>query len=188
MSQKISTTLAVLACCATWANAQDFDIKPGLWEITTTRETKGDPLSMMSAADKAHMEDAKAYVSPQQRAQMEAFIKAQAASAGVWAKPSISRACMTKENIHQTIAKFTADKGQSNCKITPVRSSATVVERREVCSSENRSNSKTTLLFEAPNPETLIVYVDGSVSGANGMYELKLKIVAKWLGDCQGMD
>ena len=67
MTTRIPMALALLSCGATWAAAQDLNIRPGLWEFTATREIKGDPMSTMSAADKAEMEEAKAHMSPERK-------------------------------------------------------------------------------------------------------------------------
>jgi hypothetical protein len=199
MSKRIPIMLAILGCYATLATAQDLNIKPGLWELTVTREVKGDPLSGMPAKEKAELEAAKARMSaeveaakarmsPEQRAQMEAAVKEQAGIMAAMMKPTITRACFTKESIRTSLAKFAAGTSSgtdnSGCKITPVRSTATVMESREVCSS-NGNNSIATLLFEAPNPETLTFKGEGSAVGG-GTLEMKIKATGKWLGPACG--
>jgi hypothetical protein len=193
MTTRIPLALAILSCSATWAAAQDLNIKPGLWESTVTYETKGDPMSLMSAADKAQMEEAKAqmeeakaHMSPAQRAQMEPLMKQQAAMASAWAKPQTKKACVTKENLHKMLSDFAAAKDQSNCKITAVKSTGAVLEGREVCS-ENGHNSNVTVRFEAPNPETFTARVEASVSGGGAaVYEVKFTSSGKWLGSACG--
>lgn len=188
MTTRIPIELAILGCCATLAVAQDLNIKPGLWELTVTTETKGDPMSMMSAADKAQMEEAKTHMSPEQRAQMEALMKQQQPNPwGGPAKTIIEKRCLTKEDIHQ-ITHFAAknspgDKEASNCKITVLKSTATVIESREACSSTNGPNPNTTLLIEAPNPETMTFRAESSVGGS---FEMKVKSSGKWLGPACG--
>jgi Protein of unknown function (DUF3617) len=183
MTARIPMALVILSCGATWAAAQDLNIRPGLWEFTATREIKGDPMSTMSAADKAEMEEAKAHMSPEQRAQMEAFTK----SPGASMKGLSGKKCITKDDIlnNRRLALLTADKDNSTCKITPVKSSATAFEGREVCST-NGNNSNATLRFEAPNPETLTARIEVSVSGGTGVYEVKIKSDGKWLGAACG--
>jgi hypothetical protein len=180
MNRKIPLALAALGC-ATLAAAQELNMKLGLWEITSTQETKGDPMSMMSGAAKAQMEEAKAHLSPEQIARMEAMIRQRFGPS----KTTIEKRCLTKENFHQTVAYLSgqnsAERDKSTCKITPVRSTATVMESREVCPTTNAANSGTTLLFEAPNPETLTVRVESLAGGL----EVKVKSSGKWLGpDC----
>jgi hypothetical protein len=186
MTTKIPLALAILSCSATWAAAQDLNMKPGLWEFTVAYETKGDPMSMMSAADKAQMEEAKAHMSPAQRAQMEPLMKQQAAMANAWAKPHLQKACVTKENLHKMLADLAAEKTQSNCKITAVKSTGAVLEGREVCS-ENGHNSNFTVRFEAPNPETFTARAEASASGGSAaVYEVKFTSSGKWLGSACG--
>jgi|ERR1039457_2669885 hypothetical protein len=198
MSTNISIALAILGCSATLAVAQEFNMKPGLWEFTVTRETKGDLTSMMPAAEKAQMEEAKARMkaeveeakarmSPQQRAQMEALMK-QPGMPGGPAKTSIEKQCVTKENIHKTLAYLSGrdsaeEKETSNCKTTVLKSTATVMESRVVCPSTNGPSSNTTLLFEAPNPETLTLRFESSVGGS---FEMKGKSSGTWLGSACG--
>jgi hypothetical protein len=146
---------------------------------------KGDPMSVMPAKEKAQLEEAKARMSPEQ---MEAALKQQAAIMAKMAEPIVKQACFTKENIRRSLAQFAADtsaeKDKSGCKVTPVRSTATVMESREVCSS-NGFNSISTLLFEAPNPETFSFKGEGSVV-SGGTLELKGKSTGKWLGPACG--
>ena len=193
MSTKIPIALAILGCCATMAAAEDLNLKPGLWELTGTYETKGDPMSMMSAADKAQMaankaqmEEAKAHMSPEQRAQMEAMMKQLTANVDGRPKTSTDKRCLTKEDIHKAAAQFAAEVfAGSNCKLTPVKSTATVLERRAVCTSANGANSDSRMLFEAPNPETFTIRVESSV-GAKGGLEIKARSNGKWLGPACG--
>jgi hypothetical protein len=185
MSMKIPIELAILGCCATLAAAQDLNIKPGLWEFTVTQEMNGDQMSVLPAKEKAQFEEAKARMSPEQRAQMEAQ---QAAITAMMAKPIVKQSCVTKENIRTSLAQFAADasagKDESGCKVTLLRSTATVMESRGVCS-RNGFNSIYTLLFEAPNPQTLTFKEEGSVV-SGGTLELKSKASGKWLGPACG--
>ena len=186
MSTKIPIALAILGCCATMAAAQDLNLKPGLWELTGTYETKGDPMSMMSAADKARMEEAKAHMSPEQRAQMEAMMKQSTANVDGRPKTSTDKRCLTKEDIHKAAAQLAAEfSAGSNCKFTPVKSTATVLEGRAVSTSANGANSDSRLLFEAPNPETFTIRVEAS-AGVKGGLEIKARSSGKWLGPACG--
>lgn len=187
MTTKIPIALAILGCSATLAVAQGLNIKPGLWELTGTSETKGDLTSMMPAAEKAQMEEAKARMSPEQRAQMEALMT-ERGMLGAPAKTSIAKVCITAENILQHLAIFAAKNfaGEDTygCKVTPVRSTATMMERREECSS-NGFKSISTLAIEAPNPETLTFKAESSVGGRGGL-EMKARSSGKWLGPACG--
>jgi hypothetical protein len=130
-------------------------------------------------------------MSPEQGAQMEAMMKKQqTAMMGGQAKTMVMKSCLTKENIHQTLAYFAAknspgDKETSNCKITVLKSTATVIESREACSSTNEPNSNTTALYEAPNPETLTGRVESLMGGRGGL-EMKMRTSGKWLGSACG--
>src|ERR1019366_103793 len=136
---------------------------------------------------KAQMEEAKAYMSPEQWAKVEALMKERGMLGGP-SKAMVMKFCFTKENVLKTLAHSSGldspgDKETSNCKITVLKSTATVMESREVCSSTNGPNSNTTLLFEAPNPETITYRVESSVGGSA---EMKVKFSGKWLGSACG--
>jgi hypothetical protein len=62
-----SLGLAILSGGAILAPAQDLNLKPGLWELTATYESENDPMNMISAAQKAQMEQAKAHMSHRSR-------------------------------------------------------------------------------------------------------------------------
>ena len=182
MTKRFPLALAILSCCVTWATAQDFNMKPGLWQFTSMGEGKGDPMSGISPADRKQMEEAKAYMAPEQRAKMEAMMKQSMAAMGT-AKPRTSMACATKENIRKSIARFGVNEPGSTCKTTSIRQTSTVSESREVCSG-NDSGSNTTLLFELPSSETLIGTIHTTMSG--GGYEFNFKITGKWMGPACG--
>ena len=185
MMKNFPLALAILSCCATWATAQDFNMKPGLWQFTSVGEGKGDPMSGMSPAEREQMEAAKAHMTPEQRAQMEAMMKQPMAAMGTAAKPRIGMACVTKENIRKDLARMGVNEPGSTCKTTSIRQTATVSESREVCSgSSNAGNSNATLLFELPSPETLIGTAHTTMSG--GGFEFNLKITGKWVGPACG--
>ena len=48
MTKGIPLAFAILSCCATWATAQDFNMKPRLWQSTSIGESKGDHMIAMS--------------------------------------------------------------------------------------------------------------------------------------------
>jgi hypothetical protein len=184
MTKRLPQVLAILSCCTTWATAQDFNMKPGLWQFTTIGESKGDPMSAMSPAEREQMEGAKAHMTPEQRAQMEAMMKQPMVAMGTAAKPHIGMACITKENIRKSLARMRVNEPGSTCKTTSIRQTSTVSESREVCAGSNGGNSNTTLLFELPGSETLTGTVHTIMSG--GGYEFNLKITGKWMGPACG--
>jgi hypothetical protein len=184
MTKRFPLALAILSCSATWATAQDFNMKPGLWQYTIIGESKGDPMSAASPAERAQMEEAKAHITPEQRAQMEAMMKQPMAAMGTAAKPRTWMACTTKENIQKNFARMRVNEPGSTCKTTSIRQTSTVSESREVCSGSNAGNSNTTLLVELPSSETLIGTIHTTMSG--GGYEFNLKINGRWMGPACG--
>ncbi len=179
----------VVSCCATLtalsAATDEFNIRPGLWELTTSFDMKGDPQSMMSAADRAQMEEAMTHMTPEQRAKMEAMMKQQ--SAGPWgtsAKPLIKMACFTKENIHKEFSRLGAQGEGSTCKTTTIKHTSTLFEGREVCGGGNNSNA--ILQFEASNPERLTGTVNVVPAEGRGGFEGKFNLTGRWLGSSCG--
>jgi len=88
---------AIALSCSFAAWAADFDIRPGLWEMTTTVQVSGMPpipnLDQMS---------------PEQRARIEAAMKGVAG-----AHTNTNKSCVTKEGIEQAIAKANSNRGAS---------------------------------------------------------------------------
>jgi hypothetical protein len=184
MTKRFPLALAILSCYAMIATAQDFNMKPGLWQFSSIGEGKGDPMSGMSPAEREQMEQAKAHMTPEQRARMEAMMKQPMAAMGTAAKPRTWMACITKENIRKDLARMGVNDPGSTCKTTSIRQTSTVSESREVCSGSNAGSSNTTLLFELPSSETLIGTIHTAMSG--GGYEFHLKITGKWMGPACG--
>jgi hypothetical protein len=95
-------------------------------------ETKGDPMSVMSAADKAQMaankaqmEQAKAHMCPEQRVQMEGLMKQSRATMDGRPKTSTDNRCLTKEDIHKAAAQIRGGSLHGTLAVPPV----TVVQR-----------------------------------------------------------
>jgi len=184
MTKRVPLALAILSCCAAWATAQDFNMKAGLWQFTSIGESKGDPVSAMSPEEKGQMEEAKAHMTAEQRAQMDAMMKQPMGMMGTAAKPRTWMACITKENMRKNFARMGVDEPGSTCKTTSIRQTSTVSESREVCSGSKSGNSNTTLLFKLPSAETLIGTIHTTISG--GGYEFSLKISGKWMSPACG--
>jgi hypothetical protein len=165
--------------------AQELPIKLGLWETTSTSETKGLQYPAPPAANQAEMEKAMAGMTPEQRAKMTEMRAKMAAVVKSAGQPStsVTKSCVTKADIGD-MSKFGVGEDAKGCKHTIVKSSATA---REVHGECNDGNNKTslTLSVKASNPETVISTMEMSSSGPEGPSEMKVKRTAKWLGaDC----
>ena len=120
MKLRILLGVAFLWALPSWtADAvQPLDVKPGLWETTTTTEMGGMP--PMPA-------DVLAKMTPEQRAKMEAAMKARAAQG---AKTTTRRTCWTKEELSKPLTFGDDDK---SCQRTIISSSRSKQEGHLEC-------------------------------------------------------
>ncbi len=160
------------------AAVENFNIKPGLWEVTMTHEAKGTP--PMPAAERAEMEREMAKMPPEMKAKMEAAVKNSLANL---AKPVVKRSCLLKEDLNKPL-DFDGGRGDGACTRTVVKSTSTVQEIRLDCSKGTQKSSGT-LKMVAANPESWSGSMDGTMSDTGGATETKAKMSGKWLGaDC----
>jgi hypothetical protein len=123
---KTPALLAVALSCSlvSWA-ADQFDIRPGLWEVTSTVQVSG--LPPIPNLDQ---------MTPEQRARIEAAMKNMGG-----AHTNTAKSCVTKEGIEQAIAKANSRSGDScSPKITNMTSSK--VDLHIECTRQN-GESKT---------------------------------------------
>jgi len=112
----VALTLAGAAAVA----AEPLDIKPGLWETTTTTESSGLP-----PIDTSKM-------TPEQRARFEAAMKAREAQGP---RTRVHRGCLTKERLaHQPFDD--PDSKDMKCTVTLQSSSRTHWKGKSVCTGE----------------------------------------------------
>ncbi|MBV9153766.1 MAG: DUF3617 domain-containing protein [Alphaproteobacteria bacterium] len=161
----LCTTIASIAL----AQAADpaFDVKPGLWEITSTGAATGAPPIPAEALAK---------LSPEQRAKMEAAMQAAMARSS---QPRTSKSCITQKQLEKTFAG-TNDK---NCKQTIVSRTATLIEARVECTGEQKTSG--TVRFQALSRETVRGEVKMAISGGGNTMNSNHTLEGKWLGaDC----
>lgn len=109
MKLTILASMAILLPAATWA-ADIFDVKPGLWETTSTTDMGGMPAMPQIPADKL------AQLPPDQRARIEAMMK------GRGATPNVSKVCLTKEALAKALS-FTQNNNNCTQKVTTLSAS-----------------------------------------------------------------
>ena len=160
------------------AAAENLNIKPGLWEVTSLREANGTP--PMSAAQRAEMERGMAKMPPEMRAKMEAAVKSSLVNL---AKPIVKRSCVLQEDLNKPL-DLDGGRGDGNCTRTIVKSTASVQEIRLECS-KGTQKSGGTVRMVAANAESWTSTMNGTVSDTGGSMETKIKMSGKWLGaDC----
>lgn len=160
--------VAFLWALPSWTadSVQPLDVKPGLWETTTTTEMSGMP--PMPAEVLAKM-------TPEQRARMEAAMQARTAQG---AKTTAKRTCLTAQELSKPLAFGDDDK---SCKRTLISSSRSKQEVRLECANET-TNRSGTVRIEAINPENLKGSVQMTASGGGRSMKVNVGFTGKWIG------
>jgi hypothetical protein len=171
-SRKLLQVALTTLAATTLAHATDLvkpNIKPGLWEVTTTPQMTGQ--MPFSEADLAKMK-------PEQRARMEAAIKSQ------MAKPRVHKDCMTPEKIAKG---FDIDrKEDASCKRKVVSSSPNELTLHDEC---NRESQKTVsdVHFEVKGGTQMSGKVNiVSTSSSGKTFTVNATVQGKWLSSSCG--
>jgi hypothetical protein len=159
-------------CVAPLALAADkLDVKPGLWEITSTHQISGIPPMPKEWQDK---------VTPEQRAAMETAFKKETEKGP---QTDTERECITKQESEQPF-----DVGDSkDCTQTVVRTTRTTQEVRLSCTGEYKGTG--VLRITTPTPETMSGSLDLQLGDAKDAMKVKSQLQGRWLGpDCGDED
>lgn len=149
------------------ASAEQLNVKPGLWEITSTTKMSGLPPLPKELMDK---------MTPAQRARMAAEAKASAAEA-----PTVEtdRECVTQKDLEHPFNS--ADR--ESCKQTIVVATRTTQEARIVCGGEHKGTG--TLRISTPTPETMSGVIDLKLGEGPDAMIIEGQLKGRWLGaDC----
>jgi len=159
--------LAVAACMVpllAWS-AEKLNIKTGLWEISSTTQMSGTPQLPKEVTAK---------MSPQQRAQFEADLKA--ASKG--GQKNVDRSCITQKDVENPFHG-----ASENCKQSIVSTTSTTQEVKLVCSGEPKGTGF--IRINTPTPETMNGVMDIKMGNGADALNLKANLTGRWLGaDC----
>ena len=169
MNTRLRMVMALLACCATaLAVAADrLDVKPGLWEITSTHNISGLPPLPKELEGK---------VTPEQRAAMEAAFRKEAEKGP---QTDTERECITSKDVEQP---FDIADGK-DCTQTVVRTTRTTQEVRLSCSGEFKGNG--VLRVTTPTPESMTGTLDLQLGDSKDAMKVKSQLQGRWLGpDC----
>jgi hypothetical protein len=122
-----------------------LNLKPGLWEVTSTHSMTGMP-SMPAIPP-----DTLAKMTPEQRAHVEAMMK----SASGAPTTDVNKECVTKEKLEKMTAfDQNKDSGKSNCTHTAIQSTGSRMEMKIRCDSKNKHTSDGTFVIEVLGPES----------------------------------
>jgi hypothetical protein len=157
--------LTVAAGAAT--GAEPLNIKPGLWQMSTTTALSG---SMLPPALLAQMP-------PEQRARIEANLKQQ----GAGGHAGSSKSCITKEDLERGSVHTDKAEDQKDCKYRVVSQTATHMETHFQCTGEGARDGE--MRFDAVSPEQ----IKGAVQVTTAHGKVTVQLDGHWLGaSCAG--
>jgi hypothetical protein len=168
MNIRLRAQIAWLACCcaAPVAFADKLDVKPGLWEITSSNRITGIPPLPKDLADK---------VTPEQRAAMEAAFRRESEQGP---QVDTQHECITEEDVEKPF-----DVGDKDCTQTVVHTTPTTQEVRLTCNGEVKGSG--VLRVTTPTPETMTGTLDLQLAGGKDPMRLRSELKGHWLGpDC----
>ena len=158
-------------CLGPGAHADErLDIRTGSWEITSTTQITGTPMSR----------DMLTKMTPQQRAEIEAAMKAEAAKGP---QTEVTHECVTAEDLGRPFAS--AD--TKECTQSIARTTRTTQEVRLECSGERKGSGL--LRVSAPNPQAMTATLDLRAGDGAAAFTVKSQMKGKWLGPkCEDED
>jgi hypothetical protein len=163
-------TFSVGTALTAHADGISLNVRPGLWEMTTSGQSSGTPPIPAELL---------ASMPPERRAKIEAAMAASMARSNA---SHTFQQCVTPESLKRGI-EADENKGGRSCTQRIVSSNGSAMDIDEECSGRERVSGK--IHFEAASPEAM----DGSVNLAmtDGVHAMTIKrvIKGKWLGaDC----
>ncbi len=163
-----SLVRAALACAAVTAviayAADAFNVKPGLWEVTTTMTTGGAPL----------------YVDGMPESGRASYAQAWAKDVGK-PKTSQDRQCITAKELQQSkLFEGLATQGKS-CKQTIAKQTVTAVVATSDCK-DAKTTTRTAIEYVAVNPQSFNGSMKSTLTSPNGVTTMSIAINGKWVG------
>jgi len=174
MSKSTLFRSAAAACLLTGAvglacAAEPLNIKPGLWEMSTTTQMSG---AMMPP-------DLLARMPPEQRARIEATLKQHGVGAG--AHPNTTKTCVTKEDLLR--GSVHAEKEQDkSCQYRVGTQTATHMETHFHCAGNPPRDGE--MKMEAVSPEEF----KGAIQMTTPNGKVNVTLNGHWLGAACGKD
>jgi Protein of unknown function (DUF3617) len=169
--------LMTVLLAAGWnaATADPLNVRPGLWETTSTGTTSmtGTPMGPDAATLNA--------MTPEQRAQMEAAIKRQASG-----QPTVrtNQSCVTPEQVAKGLGNF-AGTPSPRCTTEVLQKTPTEYHFRQVCSDGGSGQSHVEVRLHLDSPESATMTMDGVHTSDGRTVKMSHKAVSKWIGsDC----
>jgi uncharacterized protein DUF3617 len=165
MISRIAFPLAsALFCAGICAGQSPLNVKPGEWESTISNDTSGQLPVPQEMIDK---------MSPEQRARMEAMMKARGLGAP---RTMVNKHCVKKEDLDKPFGN-----NDKSCKRTIVTSSATKQEIHMECEMGG-GKQVGTLTFEAVDSSTIKGSMQMTASNGGRTMNVNSTFSSKWLG------
>jgi hypothetical protein len=150
-----------------------FDVKPGLWETTSTSQMEG---LNMPAAPQIPPEKL-AQMPPAQRAQVEAMLKNRPGAP----RTSTNRSCQTKESLSRGMGL----NNQPNCTQQVVSSSSSKLQVHVECSSQGGGKSVGDLIIDRIDGEHAKGAMDMKIASGDKNMTMKMTFDTKFIStDC----
>jgi len=174
MSTKRAVQALTLSCLLTsTALAENLRLKPGLWQITSTREGSGAPA--IPAEKQAQMKQAMEKMPPEQRARMEAAMR------GAGGAPTVTQSCVLADDLKKPMT-FGGD--QPSCKRTMLTSTGSTQEVQVDCETNGRT-STSVFKITAADMEHWNATLDINMNLPQGGSVMKTRMAGKWMSsDC----
>ena len=160
------------AASQTSVKLQPLNVKPGLWETTTTYTRSGEMPIPPGMLDR---------MAPEQRARLEERLKA---NSGTKTTTSTDKNCVTKDDIKD--AEFGVDKRE--CTQTITASSSTIAKGNLSCEIEG-AKMNGSIEVNAPDPEHVKGTAHITTTGGGHSMKVDSTFSSKWLGSsCRGAE
>jgi hypothetical protein len=173
--QRAILTVGMLAATYVVAAAEPINIRPGLWETTTTGTTTitGKPIGPDAATLDA--------MPPDERARVEDFIKKQASGAPV---VQTNQSCVTQEQLSKGLASLAGDPAP-RCKTEVLGQTPTDYHFRQMCIEGGVAISHVEVKIHLDSPESATTTVDGTNTSGGRTMTMTSKAASKWISsDC----
>ena len=156
---------------ASAAGPAALNVKPGLWQMSASGETRGAPPIPPEML---------ARLTPAQRAKFQAAMANSMARA---AKPHVYKSCVTEKSLQHGFDPSEHNSAE-RCTPTVLSSSASMMDVRVECTGEHERTSGR-FHFEAPNQMTMNGTIDMTISDGARTMRIKRVMHGQWLGaDC----
>ena len=165
--------LAALTPLATALGGTPIGVKPGLWEMTVDRDTKGGPAA---PAMPAMPPDALDRLPPEMRARIEAQMKQRAEGGG--SGHEVYQHCITQADLDKPLFKQHDD---PSCKMTPVTQTSSKMEYSFECNHEGQRQTGR-ISFSASDSEHVSGTTVMNAQAAGRDMTVSMKIAGKWVG------